>query len=176
MNKIRLTSPDAFWVLQYVYIGSELFFNRPVPEGMKIQPISEDYVQIVDSTWKFSGENTEVFIRQLVEQHPSIVLTTDSGQHVGHMMGQSYGGMGMLYIQPEFRRKGYAKVIVSQLAQKYFDMGENAYVVIEADNSASINLHQSLNIKAVPNFQIAWMIYTPKGCCKCKCAEKKCCM
>ena len=43
-------------------------------------------------------------------------------------------------------------------------MGEDAYVVIEADHSASINLHQPLNFKAVPNFQIAWMVYTPKGC------------
>ena len=68
---------------------------------MKIQPVSEDYVHIVHSTWKFSEEHTEMFIRHLVEEHPSIVMTTDSGQHVGHLLGQSYGGMGMLYIQPE---------------------------------------------------------------------------
>ena len=131
---------------------------------MKIQPISEDYVHIVDSTWTFSGEHTEMFIRHLVEQHPSIVMTTDSGQHVGHLVGQSYGGVGMLYIQPEFRRKGYAKVIFSQLAQKYLEMGEDPYTVVEIGNSISLNLNRSLNIKPLPNCQVAWPIFTPKEC------------
>ena len=131
---------------------------------MKIQPISEDYVHIVDSTWTFSGEHTEMFIRHLVEEHPSIVMTTDSGQHVGHSLGQSYGGMGMLYIQPEFRRKGYGKVIIIQLAQKYFETEEEVYAVRDIDNSAAQNLHQFFNIKPVPNIQTAWVISTPKEC------------
>ena len=138
------------------------FSNRPVPEGMKIQPISEDYVRTVHSTWKFSGEHTEMFIRHLVEQHPSIVMTTDSGQHVGHLVGQSYGAMGMLYIQPEFREKGYAKIIISQLAQKYREMGEDLYTVVETDNSAALNLNRFFNLTPLPNCQIAWMTFTPK--------------
>ena len=117
---------------------------------MKIQPVSEDYVHIVHSTWKFSGEHTEMFIRHLVEQHPSIVMTTDNGQYVGHLLRQSYGGLGMLYIQPEFRRKGYSKVIISQLMQKYLEMGEDVYTVIETDNSTSLNMSQFFN-KPVPN-------------------------
>ena len=131
---------------------------------MKIQPISEDYIHTVHSTWTFSGEHTEMFIRHLVEQHPSIVMTTDSGQHVGHLVGQSYGAMGMLYIQPEFRRKGYAKVIFSQLAQKYLEMGEDLYMVIEIDNSASLNWCLFFNMKPVSNIQIAWVTFTPKEC------------
>jgi len=131
---------------------------------MKIQPISEDYVRIVDATWTFSGEHTEMFIRHLVEEHPSIVMTTDSGQHVGHLLGQSYGGMGMLYIQPEFRGKGYSKVISSQLMQKYLDTREDVYMVIQTDNSASLNLSLFFNTKPVPNFQTAWVTSTPKEC------------
>ena len=131
---------------------------------MKIQPVSEDYINIVNSTWKFSGEHTEMFIRHLVEEHPSIVMTTDSGQHVGHLLGQSHGGPGMLYIQPDFRRKGYSKVILSQLARKYREMGEDMYMVIEVDNSASLKLCRFFNLKPVPNIQIAWVTFTPKEC------------
>ena len=131
---------------------------------MKIQPVSEDYIDIVHSTWKFSGEHTQMFIRHLVEQHPSIVMTTDSGQHVGHLVGQSYGAMGMLYIQQEFRRKGYAQVIISQLAQRYREMGEDMYVIMEVDNAAPLNLGGFFNRKPVPNLQIAWMTFTPKEC------------
>ena len=132
---------------------------------MKIQPVSEAYVPIVQSTWKFSGEHTEMFIRHLVEEYPSIVMTTDSGQHVGHLLGQSYGGVGMLYIQPEFRRKGCAKVIFSQLSQKYLEMGEEMYMVIETHNSASLNLSRFFNLEPVPNVQIALRVtFTPKEC------------
>ena len=91
-------------------------------------------------------------------------MTTDSGQYVGHLLGQSYGGMGMLYIQPEFRRKGYAKVIFSQLAQKYLEMGEDLYMVIEIDNSASLNWSRFFNMKPMSNIQIAWVTFTPKEC------------
>ena len=105
-----------------------------------------------------------MFIRHLVEEHPSIVMTTDSGQHVGHLLGQSYGGMGMLYIQPEFRRKGYSKVIIPQLAQKYFETEEEVYAVRDIDNSAAQNLHQFFSIKPLPNIQTAWVISTPKEC------------
>ena len=131
---------------------------------MKIQPVSEDYIHIVHSTWNFSEEHTEMFIRHLVEEHPSIVMTTDSGQHVGHLLGQSYGGVGMLYIQPEFHRKGYAKVIISQLAQKYIETEEEVYAVRDTDNSAANNLHQFFNIKPLPKLQTAWVTSTPKEC------------
>ena len=131
---------------------------------MKIQPISEDYVRIVHSTWKFSGEHTEMFIRHLVEQHPSVVMTTDSGEHVGHLVGQSYGTLGMLYMQPEFRRKGYSKVLGSQLAWKYHEMEEDPYTIVEIGNSAALNFNRSFNMKPLPNFQITWMTFTPKEC------------
>jgi len=99
-------------------------------------------------------------------------MTKDSGQHVGHLLGQSYGGMGMLYIQPEFRGKGYSKVISSQLMQKYLDTREDVYMVIQTDNSASLNLSLFFNTKPVPNFQTAWVTSTSKECWKCKCASK----
>ncbi|KAK7101779.1 glycine N-acyltransferase-like protein 3 [Littorina saxatilis] len=133
----------------------------PVPEGMKISPVTEDVVDVVNSTWKFSNDGSDLYICDLVRHHPSVFLTMEDGQHVGHMLGNSNGSMGMLYIQPHFRRKGYAKVIVSQLAAKFFEEGRDVYVMIEEDNEKSINLHHSVGFKTVPNSKVAWMITAP---------------
>ncbi|XP_070192148.1 glycine N-acyltransferase-like protein 3 isoform X2 [Littorina saxatilis] len=145
----------------------------PVPEGMKISPVTEDVVDVVNSTWKFICEGSDLYIRDLVRHQPSVFLTMEDGQHVGHMLGNSYGAMGMLYIQPHFRRKGYAKVIVSQLAAKYFEEGCDVYVMIEEDNEKSINLHHSVGFKTVPNFKVAWMRTVPKTC---EPRSPKCCV
>ncbi|XP_076448552.1 L-amino acid N-acyltransferase MnaT-like [Babylonia areolata] len=73
------------------------------------------------------------------------------------MLSTSYGTMGMLYVNPDFRRKGYAKVIVSQLTQKKFDRGEDVYVVVEESNSASQHLHESLGFTIVPAGTLVWL-------------------
>ena len=131
-----------------------MLFNRPVPEEVKMLPISEEHVTVVDTTWKFTTEGSDSYIKDLIQHHPSLILFTECGQHVGHMLGKGNGTLGMLYVQPQFRRKGYAKVIISQLAQKYFDKGEDVYVTIEEDNPNSINLHQSVGFKIVPDLKL----------------------
>ncbi|XP_076448037.1 glycine N-acyltransferase-like protein 3 isoform X2 [Babylonia areolata] len=147
----------------------------PVPEGMKIRPISDADVGIVNSTWKFATDGSDVFIQQFIQQFPSVYLETEGGVHVGHMLGTSCGTIGMLYVNPEFRRKGYAKVIISHLAQKYFDGGDDACVFVEETNSPSLSLHQSLGFKVVPGLTINWMKCGPKGCCRAQ-LDKKCCV
>ncbi|KAL8559386.1 hypothetical protein ACOMHN_045106 [Nucella lapillus] len=119
----------------------------PVPKELKVQPISNAEVKKIQSTWKFSSFAKESYIQSFVEKYPSFCLVTKTGHYVGHLIGTSYGTMAFLYISPEFRTRGYAKVIISQLSQKYFDRGEEAYVFVEEDHLASKNLHKSLGFR-----------------------------
>ena len=137
-------------------------FTRPVPDGMKISAISEEDVDVVNSTWKFSGVCTTEHIINQIKHFPSVVLKSDSGEHIGHMLGETSGTLGILYVHPSFRGKGYAKVIISQLAHQYFDMGEDVYVFIEESNPLSFNLHRSLGFKVVPDLQLSWFKCYPE--------------
>ena len=137
-------------------------FTRPVPDGVKISAISEEDVDVVNSTWKFSGAVTADFIRNQIMHSPSVILKSDSGEHIGHMLGETSGTIGILYVQPPFRGKGYAKVIISQLAHQYFDMGEDVYVFVEESNPVSLNLHRSLGFKVVPDLQLSWIECYPE--------------
>nr|KAG5691454.1 hypothetical protein BaRGS_017297 [Batillaria attramentaria] len=120
-------------------------------------------VDTVNATWKFASKGSDMFIRAMVQQFPSAALLTESGQHVGHMVGEHYGPMGMLYVQPEFRGQGLAKVIVTNLAQKYFGLGEDAYVIVETTNEKSLKLHQSVGFKVVPDIMVAWLGCGPQN-------------
>ena len=136
-------------------------FTRPVPDGMNVMTISEESVGIVSSTWKFNYPNINGFVQDQIKYFPSVVLKSHSGEHIGHMLGRTCGTLGMLHVLPPFRRKGYAKVIISQLAHEYFDMGEDAYVSIDEDHQASISLHESMGFKKVPGMQMTWIYCTP---------------
>ncbi|XP_076448674.1 acetyltransferase YE1169-like [Babylonia areolata] len=129
----------------------------PVPGGIKVRSVSSADVQRIHSTWEFSYEGSYTYFEEYVRHHPSVYLETNSGHYVGHMLSTSYGTMGMLYVNPDFRRKGYAKVIVSQLTQKKFDRGEDVYVVVEESNSASQHLHESLGFTIVPAGTLVWL-------------------
>lgn len=136
----------------------------PVPEQMKLTPISDKSIDIVHATWKFSVMPlSKLYITDIIHMEPSIMMTTDDGRHVGHMLGYPGGIIGMLFILPEFRGKGYAKVIISHLAQQLFDMGEEeVFLFVQENNKASLNLHTSVGFKVVKDAQqLGWISVKP---------------
>lgn len=134
----------------------------------------EDWASTVNSTWKYGSPHSFCWVKFCTNKFPSAVLLTHSNQHVGHMIVTTYSSMGMLYVQPEFRRQGLAKVIVSNLAKKCFDQGEEAFVIVEELNFESLKVHKEIGFKCVPDFKIAWLSYKPKSSCITQ--NKECCM
>ncbi|XP_076448046.1 uncharacterized protein LOC143284847 isoform X3 [Babylonia areolata] len=129
----------------------------PAPEGVKLRSATSADVGVIISMSKFVSYGIGAFVQAWVQDFPSVYLETDSGLHVGHMIGMGGGILGLLHVNPEFRRKGYAKVIVTQLAQKYFDRGEDVYVQIEEDNLPSQSLHKSLGFKEMSDSKVVWI-------------------
>ena len=50
-----------------------------------------------------------------------------------------------------FEKKSYGKVVISQLAHMYFDMGEDVYIPTEENNQLSVKLHESLGFRIAPD-------------------------
>ena len=139
--------------------------KRSVPKGIAALPISEDDIATIEQTWDtFDSEFRGDYIREQIQHFPSVVLKSESGQHIGHGLARSGGMMGMLYVLPSFRRKGYAKVIISQLAQTYFECGEDAYAIVRTDNYISQKVHASVGFKILPEVTLCLLRYLPKEC------------
>ncbi|KAL8595179.1 hypothetical protein ACOMHN_013852 [Nucella lapillus] len=134
-----------------------LFPSHPVPEGMRTRPVSSSDSGCISSTWPFSFQGSDTYITKCAQRFPSVCLGTANGHHVGHMLGISCSALGLLYVKPEFRGQGYAKVIISHLAQKYFESGEDVYVSIAESNVTSQKVHRSLGFRRVTGSRIVWI-------------------
>ncbi|KAL8612196.1 hypothetical protein ACOMHN_018485 [Nucella lapillus] len=131
---------------------------RILPAGLKFQAVSETEARTICTTWKYSQFASETYMKKQIEESSSVYLATEHGRHVGHMICRSYGTIGLLFVNPEFRGKGYAKIIVSQLAQNLFDRGDDAvYVFIEEDNIPSRNLHEAMGFREVSGGNSTWL-------------------
>lgn len=122
----------------------------PLPDGMKLVKVTEEMADKINSTWKYADKGSDKFIRSLVRSFPSLALLSDRGQHIGHMVGRSPQSMGFLYVQPEFRGRGFGKIITSNLAQKYFDVADDVYMFVESTNLPSLKLHEAVGFQTVP--------------------------
>ena len=130
---------------------------------MTTSPIAEEDISIIDQTWTLFGSGSSAdYVRDQIQHFPSVVLKSKSGHHVGHMFARSGGMIGALYVLPSFRGKGYAKVIVSQLAQKFFECGEDAYVIVSTNNQQSLHVHASVGFKVVPEVTLTLYTYLPR--------------
>ncbi|XP_046359267.2 glycine N-acyltransferase-like protein Keg1 [Haliotis rufescens] len=147
---------------------------KPVPNGFKLLPLTQDDSKLVNTEWKFTGGNESLaYINKLITCLPSCCLYDPDGIIVGFAMSYHYGALGMLHVMEEHRGKGYAKVIMSHLAQKRLQTGKEAFIVIEESNAVSLKVHEGLGFKHVPNMKVVWIRYTPKGTCK---GPKSCCI
>jgi ribosomal protein S18 acetylase RimI-like enzyme len=132
-----------------------------VPEGLKLVPLGDSDVDHVNSVWKYAGPTTKLFLQHALHYHPSIAMVTDDGRRVGHILGQGEGIMGTLHVEPEFRRRGYGKILTTHLAQRYFDMGKEVFAYVDKDNDMSLTLHLSAGFKVVPGVEVTWIQHVP---------------
>ena len=66
------------------------------------------------------------------------------------------GSMGMLYVFPEYRRRGYAEAIFGTLRNNQLQKGRLPYAQIIDGNNASIALHRKLGFKIAEDM-LYWM-------------------
>ena len=113
------------------------------------------------SSWKFSSiaSGAEEYIKIHIANFPSVCIRRENGTAVGWFIVQKYGAMGMLYVVPEYRGKGLARYLVTKLTRKMLRTVDEAFVAIEEDNAASIQLHKKCGFCV--GGTICWLNYHP---------------
>lgn len=69
------------------------------------------------------------------------------GAPVAYELQQEYGGLGMLYVKPAYRKRGLGKLVTNFLLQKCADHGYPPYALIADDNEESGKLHTSIGFQ-----------------------------
>ena len=93
---------------------------------------------------------------RLIVKRRKLVLGFDGGSLAGFMGEHLEGSMGLLYVFPEFRRRGYATELENAVIAKTLREGYIPFGQIEKNNSASMALQRKLGL-AVSDRMICWM-------------------
>ena len=86
----------------------------------------------------------------------SVLLGYHQDQLIGFIGEHLEGSMGMLYVFPEFRHKGFGAALQSHLIAKTMEEGYIPFGQVEKENHASLCLQKKLGMTQSENL-IVWM-------------------
>ncbi|CAK6951732.1 glycine N-acyltransferase [Scomber scombrus] len=125
--------------------------------GISLSSLDESHVSLVNQTWKFADSEGSVrMIRNMIMNFPSCCVLDAEGQPVSWILTYATCALGMLYTLPEHRGKGYAKVLVSAMAKRFYAHGYPVYCFIEEENAVSYKLFKNLGFTEDPSYRATW--------------------
>jgi predicted GNAT family acetyltransferase len=128
---------------------SNIFFVifRDIPDGFKISELNQTLVESVCNSWAFKEEYEQIAdVRSWIKYHISnfhtVCIETADGRPVAWELQQEYGGIGMLYVEPEYRRANLGSIVTTTLARKLADDGQLVFAFVNDKNEISMNFHK----------------------------------
>ncbi|XP_068183602.1 glycine N-acyltransferase [Antennarius striatus] len=125
--------------------------------GISLSSLDESHVALVNQKWKFSEDNkTAEIIRNMITRFPSLCILDAEGKPVSWILVYMTCAIGMLYTVPEYRGKGYAKVLITAIAKWLHAEGYPVYCFIEEENENSYKLFKKMGFVDDPSFRMTW--------------------
>lgn len=131
------------------------------PAGYEVGTLDESDIDTVLGAWTYGTPELRPWVASLIVHRPTVAVRSSSDNNenrlVGWMVRYDDGSCGMLYTDPEHRRKGVAKVIVKAMAHTLAAAGVPVmYVSITVENEASMSLFSSLGFEPADG-RLAWI-------------------
>ena len=114
----------------------------------EIRPMSKDYAQKISDGTHYHAPIADVL--DFLTRHPSAAIYID-GKPICWCLLHLEKSLGLLYTEPEYRRKGYALEVMTALCNMVIAKGDIPYAYIVCDNVASQNLAAKYNLQRVKN-------------------------
>ncbi|XP_068424669.1 glycine N-acyltransferase-like protein 3 [Clinocottus analis] len=156
----REVNNRVFAMVHLLYLPDSSHLLAPAADSelqSRVSSLNLSHVDLVNNTWKFGGnQQSRMKIKDFISHFPSCCITDGQGQPVSWILMYEYCAMGMLYTLPEYRGRGYAKVLVSTMARRLHTEGYPVYCFIEENNMASFKLFKSLGFIEDPSYRAAW--------------------
>ncbi|MFX1569653.1 MAG: GNAT family N-acetyltransferase [Promethearchaeota archaeon] len=121
---------------------------------MKIEKFSIDYYEEIVALWRKAGINvgssdTLEEIEKIVRQNPDIFLIGKiKNKIISVVIGGFDGRRGYVHhlaVDPDYQQKGYGKMIMDELMEKFRKMGvHKIHLFIEKYNKKVVNFYQNL--------------------------------
>ncbi|KAJ8361478.1 hypothetical protein SKAU_G00180030 [Synaphobranchus kaupii] len=113
---------------------SRLFKGDSSPP-LRLSSLDESHVDLVNRTWKFGqGALSVRMIQDMICSFPSCCLLNEEGKAVAWILTYATCALGLLYTVPEYRGRGYAKILISTMATRLHAQGYPVYCFIEENH------------------------------------------
>ena len=133
---------------QVAYYGEKPAFDT----NLTIRAAEEhDLAMLAKNYQLISPEELERAVRR-----QSILLGYDQGCLIGFIGEHLEGSMGLLYIFPEYRRRGYGTALEKHLIAKTLEEGYIPFGQVEKDNLNSLSLQSKIGMTRSDHL-IVWM-------------------
>ncbi len=129
--------------------------KQEVPEhsgNLAFREATMDDYQFISAEYDRLSEEE---LKEVISRHNIILGYTDEGI-VGFIGEHLEGSIGLLYILPKFRRRGYASELEKEMSRRTLAKGYIPFGQVEVDNEASIKLQESMGLTKSEN-AFLWM-------------------
>uniref|UniRef100_K1Q6G4 Glycine N-acyltransferase-like protein n=1 Tax=Magallana gigas TaxID=29159 RepID=K1Q6G4_MAGGI len=112
-----------------------------IPDGFKISELSEIHTDIVRKSRSYAGKKESITYQ--ITNFLSVLIETDDGHPVAWEVQHEFGAIGMLHVEPEYRRNKLGSIVTRTLANKLIKDGQLVFALVEENNGTSIAFHEN---------------------------------
>jgi Predicted acetyltransferase len=120
-----------------------------IPDGITVAPIDLKFMNIIDRNYTFRSKDSKARLQAEIIARPSAAVYQENGDISAWTLLHEDYALGVMFVLPKYRRRGYAALATVNLMQKVLDKGFTPYVQILDDNDASIALATSLGFQTI---------------------------
>ena len=135
----NLSDADLLMPLQVAYIKEEV-----IPAGMEIYLPGQ-------------RKNLENALK-----NQRVIVACKDGKYIAkaqsNAIGQNFVQLGGVFTLPEFRKKGLAKLLVSNLVKAFLEEKKKTVLFVKNDNEAAKALYLSLNFTPLCSYKICYFL------------------
>ncbi|XP_028173095.1 uncharacterized protein LOC114362040 isoform X3 [Ostrinia furnacalis] len=135
------------------------FENICLPDGIQFKSVLEKDIDMVDSKWIIRYDGSKSLFRLLVKADLSYGLYKDNIL-ISWIFISEVGNMAHLHTPEEYRRKGYAILLLKLLCNKFLEEKRDLFGYCESRNVKALNLYEKLGFEKL--HYIRYTVVKPK--------------
>lgn len=126
--------------LNHFFCSTEkaLELSVDIPDHIEMRQLTKDHAPEIFKTIPYLNQDVENYIHHVVDVLPSGgAFKKESGELMGWILNYTSESHNQLWVKPENRRQGLAKLLVGKMTRDRAIQGKPSHCIIVADNVAS---------------------------------------
>ncbi|ETE72168.1 Glycine N-acyltransferase-like protein 3, partial [Ophiophagus hannah] len=133
----------------------------PLVPAPKLMSLDASHASLLNNTWSRGGsDQCQKYLINLICSFPSMCILDEHGCPISWGLTDQFATMIHSYTLPKHRRKGYSRLIATNLAKMLHSKGFPAQGNVLEDNLPPLTLLKSMNARFLPG-QFVRLIHTP---------------